>query len=132
MKICDATGWKNSGKTGLMERLVAEIAQRGLTVSTVKHPHHDTETGHPGSDSFRHRTAGVSEVMLSSLRRWALMHELRDAPEPQLADMLTRSNPTVKAVASDTSPEGLEQPVFPLDDTTGIAEFTLGDPGLSA
>lgn len=93
MKIYGVTGWKNTGKTGLMERIVAEMVARGLTVSTVKHAHHDTETDHPGRDSFRHRTAGATEVMLSSPRRWALMHELRDAPEPQLAEMLARLSP---------------------------------------
>lgn len=93
MKIYGVTGWKNTGKTGLMERLVAEMVARGLTVSTVKHAHHDTEIDHPGRDSFRHREAGAREVMLSSPRRWALMHELRDMPEPPLAALLARLSP---------------------------------------
>lgn len=93
MKIYGVTGWKNTGKTGLMERLVAEIVGRGLSVSTVKHAHHDTETDHEGRDSFRHRIAGAQEVMLASPRRWALMHELRDAPEPPLAELLERLSP---------------------------------------
>ncbi len=89
MKIYGVTGWKNAGKTGLMERLVAEITARGFSVSTVKHAHHDTDVDQPGRDSFRHRQAGATQVLLSSPRRWALMHELRDAPEPSLPELLT-------------------------------------------
>ena len=93
MNIYGVTGWKNTGKTGLMERLVAEMVARGLTVSTIKHAHHDTEIDHPGRDSYRHRAAGAREVVLSSPRRWAVMHELRDQPEPMLAELLTRLSP---------------------------------------
>ncbi|MGL4414350.1 molybdopterin-guanine dinucleotide biosynthesis protein B [Roseinatronobacter monicus] len=93
MNLYGVTGWKNTGKTGLMERLVAEMVARGLTVSTVKHAHHDTEIDHPGRDSYRHRVAGAREVVLSSPRRWAVMHELRDQPEPMLAELLTRLSP---------------------------------------
>lgn len=93
MNIYGVTGWKNTGKTTLMERLVTEFVARGLRVSTVKHAHHDTEIDHEGRDSYRHRIAGAREVVLSSPRRWAIMHELRDAPEPHLADLLTRLSP---------------------------------------
>jgi molybdopterin-guanine dinucleotide biosynthesis protein MobB len=93
MKVYGVTGWKNAGKTGLMERLVTEITSRGLSVSTVKHAHHDTDVDQPGRDSFRHRTAGAREVLLASPRRWALMHELRDAPEPPLAELLEKLSP---------------------------------------
>ncbi|MGC1487294.1 MAG: molybdopterin-guanine dinucleotide biosynthesis protein B [Albidovulum sp.] len=89
MKIFGVTGWKNSGKTGLMERLVAEITARGFSVSTIKHAHHSTDVDQPGRDSFRHRAAGAQEVILASPLRWALMHELRGAKEPQLAELLT-------------------------------------------
>lgn len=88
MRVYGITGWKDMGKTTLMERLVREIVGRGLTVSTVKHAHHNTEVDHPGRDSHRHREAGAHQVLLSSPRRWALMTELRDAPEPPLADLL--------------------------------------------
>ena len=77
MRLYGVTGWKNAGKTGLMERLVSEISARGLTVSTVKHAHHDTDIDQPGRDSHRHREAGAREVMLATPHRWALMHELR-------------------------------------------------------
>lgn len=93
MKIFGVTGWKNAGKTGLMERLVTEITGRGLTVSTIKHAHHKTDVDQPGRDSYRHREAGASEVLLSSPNRWALMHELRGDDEPPLQDLLARITP---------------------------------------
>ena len=93
MKVYGVTGWKDAGKTGLMERLVAEICGRGFTVSTIKHAHHNTDIDQPGRDSHRHRSAGAREVLLASPRRWALMHELRDAPEPSLAELLARLSP---------------------------------------
>lgn len=93
MRIYGVTGWKDAGKTTLMEGLVSEITARGHSVSTVKHAHHDTDIDQPGRDSHRHRSAGAREVLLSSPRRWALMHELRDAPEPSLNDLLQRLSP---------------------------------------
>jgi molybdopterin-guanine dinucleotide biosynthesis protein B len=92
MKIYGVIGWKNSGKTSLMERLVAEITARGFTVSTVKHVHHDVDLDHPGKDSFRHRAAGASEVVLASAHRFALMREHR-GPEPELPAILARMAP---------------------------------------
>ena len=93
MKLYGVTGWKNAGKTGLMERLVTEITGRGLTVSTVKHAHHNFDVDHPGKDSYRHRSAGATEVLLASRNRWALMHELRDNNEPTLASLLAQLAP---------------------------------------
>ena len=93
MRIYGVTGWKNSGKTGLMERLVTEIIGRGLTVSTVKHAHHSFDVDHEGRDSHRHRVAGATEVMLSSRNRWALMHELRDKDEVPLEALLAKLAP---------------------------------------
>ena len=93
MRLYGVTGWKDAGKTGLMERLVAKITGWGLTVSCVKHAHHATDIDHPGRDSYRHREAGAREVLLSSPNRWALMHELRGAAEPALADLLARLSP---------------------------------------
>jgi len=93
MKLYGVTGYKNAGKTGLMERLVAEFAARGITVSTIKHAHHATDIDHPGRDSFRHRQAGAAQVIVSSPVRWALMTELRGADEPSLDDLLARLNP---------------------------------------
>ena len=93
MIIYGVTGWKNAGKTGLMERLVAEITSRGLSVSTIKHAHHSFDVDHPGKDSHRHRVAGAHEVLLASKNRIALMQELRDQEEPELAHLLTRLSP---------------------------------------
>lgn len=93
MRLYGVAGWKNAGKTGLMERLVAEITRRGFTVSTVKHAHHSFDVDHPGKDSFRHREAGAAEVLLASRNRVALMQELRDAPEPPLSELLARLRP---------------------------------------
>ena len=93
MEVFGVVGWKNTGKTGLMERLVAEITSRGLTVSTIKHAHHSVDLDRPGKDSYRHRTSGATEVLLASASRWALMRELRGAQEPTLETLLTRLIP---------------------------------------
>lgn len=93
MNVYGVVGWKNAGKTTLMERLVADITARGFTVSTIKHAHHAFDVDSPGKDSFRHRTAGASEVLVSSGARWALMAELRSADEPPLADLLAKLSP---------------------------------------
>lgn len=93
MRIYGVTGWKNAGKTGLMERLVTEITRRGITVSTVKHAHHTFDVDHPGKDSHRHRVAGATEVLLASRNRFALMHELRNEEEPTLDTLLTKLMP---------------------------------------
>lgn len=93
MKIWGVVGWKNSGKTGLMERLVAEFVGRGLTVSTLKHAHHTFDVDHKGKDSHRHRMAGAREVLLASRNRWALMHEMQGQDEEPLEALLTRLSP---------------------------------------
>jgi molybdopterin-guanine dinucleotide biosynthesis adapter protein len=92
MKIYGVIGWKNSGKTSLMERLVADITARGFSVSTVKHVHHAVDLDQPGKDSFRHRQAGAREVVLASADRFALMVEHR-GPEPELPAILARLAP---------------------------------------
>ena len=92
MKVYGIIGWKNSGKTSLMERLVACITARGFSVSTVKHVHHDVDLDHPGKDTFRHRAAGAFEVILASAHRFALMREHR-GPEPDLSAILARLAP---------------------------------------
>ncbi|MEQ8294481.1 MAG: molybdopterin-guanine dinucleotide biosynthesis protein B [Roseovarius sp.] len=93
MRLYGVVGWKNAGKTGLMERLVSEIIGRGISVSTVKHAHHTFDVDHPGKDSHRHRVAGAREVLLASRKRIALMHELRDEEEPTLEVLLQRLGP---------------------------------------
>ncbi|MEO0746879.1 MAG: molybdopterin-guanine dinucleotide biosynthesis protein B [Pseudomonadota bacterium] len=93
MKLYGVVGWKNAGKTGLVERLVTEVTSRGFSVSTIKHAHHTFDVDRPGKDSYRHRHAGATEVLLSSTNRFALMHELRGSEEPSLADLLARLSP---------------------------------------
>lgn len=93
MRIYGIVGFKNAGKTGLMERLVTDITGRGFSVSTLKHAHHNFDIDQPGKDSHRHREAGAHQVLLASRARWALMTELRDADEPPLADLLTQLAP---------------------------------------
>lgn len=93
-RIFGVAGWKNSGKTTLVERLVSELSARGYQVATVKHAHHSFDIDHEGTDSFRHRTAGAREVAIVSGRRWALVHEIGDAEvEPELKDILARLSP---------------------------------------
>ena len=93
MKVFGITGWKNSGKTGLMERLVAHFTAKGLRVSTLKHTHHGVDLERPGTDTHRHREAGAQEVVLASSARVSILHELRDTDEPRLADLIARLTP---------------------------------------
>ena len=92
-KIMGITGWSGSGKTGLIVRLIPELVARGYAVATVKHAHHDFDIDKPGKDSYEHRVAGASEIIVSSARRWAIVHENRDDAEPTLEDMLRKLSP---------------------------------------
>ena len=93
MKIFGFAGWSGSGKTTLIEKLIPLFVGRGLKVSLVKHAHHTFDVDQPGKDSYRHRQAGCAEVLVSSSRRWALVHELRGAPEPGFAELIERVSP---------------------------------------
>ena len=92
-KVFGISGWKNSGKTGLAVRIVTELTARGYRVSTIKHAHHDFDIDKVGADSWRHRNAGAHEVTIVSGTRFAIMHELRGAPEPSFEDILARIAP---------------------------------------
>jgi molybdopterin-guanine dinucleotide biosynthesis protein B len=92
-KVIGVAGFKNSGKTTLVEKLVAEFTQRGYRISTVKHAHHSFDIDHEGRDSFRHRKAGATQVAVVSKSRWAIVHELRNDPEPSLDDILVKLAP---------------------------------------
>ena len=94
MHVYGIVGRKNSGKTHLVTRLVSAAARRGLVVSTVKHAHHALDVDQPGKDSWLHREAGAHEVIVASASRWALLHELRGAPEPTLDELLARLGPS--------------------------------------
>jgi molybdopterin-guanine dinucleotide biosynthesis protein B len=93
MKIFGFAGWSGSGKTTLIEKLIPLFVQRGLKVSLIKHAHHTFDVDQPGKDSHRHRHAGCTEVLVSSSRRWALVHELRGAQEPGFAELIERLSP---------------------------------------
>ena len=93
MKIFGFAGWSGSGKTTLVTRLIPELVARGVRVSTVKHAHHTFDIDQPGKDSYEHRAAGASEVMVTSASRWALMHEVRDGGEPTMDELVARMAP---------------------------------------
>jgi molybdopterin-guanine dinucleotide biosynthesis protein B len=93
MKIFGLAGWSGSGKTSLMVRLLPELVARGLRVSTMKHAHHAFDVDTPGKDSYEHRQAGATEVLVTSAKRWALMHELRAAPEATVEELVARMTP---------------------------------------
>jgi molybdopterin-guanine dinucleotide biosynthesis adapter protein len=90
MKIFGFAGWSGSGKTTLIEQLIPRFVQRGLRVSLIKHAHHTFDVDHPGKDSYRHRHAGAAEILVTSSRRWVLMHELRGTQEPSFEEHVKR------------------------------------------
>ncbi|GLH79810.1 molybdopterin-guanine dinucleotide biosynthesis protein MobB [Bradyrhizobium sp. SSBR45G] len=93
MNVIGLAGWSGAGKTTLLTRLIPHLNAQGLRVSVIKHAHHRFDVDVPGKDSWRHREAGAAEVLVASGTRWALMHELRGAPEPSLPDLLARLSP---------------------------------------
>jgi molybdopterin-guanine dinucleotide biosynthesis protein B len=93
MRVFGLAGWSGSGKTTLVMCLLPELIARGVSVSTLKHTHHNFDIDRPGKDSYVHREAGAHQVMLSSGRRWALMQELRGAPEPSIAELAAQMDP---------------------------------------
>jgi molybdopterin-guanine dinucleotide biosynthesis adapter protein len=151
--VFGVTGWKNAGKTTLVERLVTEFVRRGWRVATVKHAHHDVDIDQPGTDSFRHRAAGATEVALVGGLRYAIM---REQAEPGLSEVLARlapadlvliegfkrephpkievrgdsarpsmaaSDPNILAIAADSTPADSALPWFRRDDISAIADF---------
>jgi molybdopterin-guanine dinucleotide biosynthesis adapter protein len=90
MKVIGLAGWSGAGKTTLLTRVIPLFLKDGLRVSVIKHAHHAFDVDIPGKDSWRHREAGASEVLVSSSQRWALMHELRGAEEPRLSELLAK------------------------------------------
>lgn len=137
MKVYGIIGWKNAGKTTLVERLVAGITAQGISVSTIKHVHHDVDLDQPGKDTFRHRSAGARETVLASAHRFALMREHRDG-EPTLAEVLSRLAPVdlvlVEGYKRDPHPKvevwrpDAGQPLIQPGDPLVRAVATDGDP----
>ena len=166
MKIFGLAGWSGSGKTTVMVSLLPKLLQRGYSVSTVKHAHHQFDIDSPGKDSYEHRRAGAKEVMISSINRWALMHEVSDSKDPTLAELTEHMSPVdillvegfkwephlkmeihrpsigkpllqpedrnIIAVASDEPMKGLNVPVLPLGDISGIADFIVDAVGFNS
>ncbi len=153
-RVFGITGWKNAGKTTLVERLVAEFVRRGWRVSTIKHAHHDVDVDQPGRDSYRHRAAGAGEVAVVGGQRYAIMREQAEATlaevlerlapadlvliegykreaHPKIevragqAPSLAAEDPNVIAIASDMQPSETHLPWFRRDDIAGIADFVV-------
>ena len=93
MKTFGFAGWSGSGKTTLIEQLIPRFVKHGLRVSLIKHAHHTFDVDHPGKDSYRHRQAGASEILVTSSRRWVLMHELRGEQEPSFEEQVKHLSP---------------------------------------
>jgi molybdopterin-guanine dinucleotide biosynthesis protein B len=93
MKVIGLAGWSGAGKTTLLKRVIPHLLNEGLRVSVIKHAHHEFDVDIPGKDSWVHRQSGATEVLVSSGRRWALMHELRGAVEPRLPELLKKMSP---------------------------------------
>jgi molybdopterin-guanine dinucleotide biosynthesis protein B len=107
MKVFGFAGYSGSGKTTLIEQLIPLFVTQGLKVSLIKHTHHDFPIDQPGKDSYRHRAAGCSEVIVTSQYRWALVHELRDEPEPELNEHLARLAPCDLALVESFKNEAI-------------------------
>ena len=108
MRIIGLAGWSGSGKTTLIKKLIPRLIARGLSVSTLKHAHHGFDLDQPGKDSFFHRTAGASEVIISSAKSWAILHELREQPEWDLAALVGTMSPVDLVLV-----EGFKRDAFP-------------------
>ena len=108
MRIIGLAGWSGSGKTTLITKLIPRLIARGLRVSTLKHAHHGFDLDKPGKDSFVHRAAGATEVIISSAKRWAILHELREEPEWDLAALVAKMSPVDLVLV-----EGFKRDAFP-------------------
>lgn len=109
MKVIGLAGWSGAGKTTLLARVIPHLLKQGLRVSVIKHAHHEFDVDVPGKDSWVHRQAGATEVLVSSARRWALMHELRGASEPRLPELLNKMSPVDLVVVEGFKREPLRK-----------------------
>ncbi len=130
--IIGITGWKNSGKTTLTEKLVAELVLRGYRIATVKHAHHEFDIDHEGRDSFRHRKAGASEVAVVSSRRWALIHELDGETEPPLDAVIAKMAPCDLIVVEGYKREGHPKIEIRREGAKDATPLAPGDPSIMA
>jgi molybdopterin-guanine dinucleotide biosynthesis protein B len=109
MKVIGLAGWSGAGKTTLLSRVIPRLLARGLRASVIKHAHHEFDVDVPGKDSWVHRQSGATEVLVSSTRRWALMHELRGAREPRLPELLAKMAPVDLVVVEGFKREHLNK-----------------------
>lgn len=136
-KVIGVAGFKNAGKTTLVERLVIELTRRGHRISTVKHAHHSFDIDHEGRDSFRHRKAGATEVAVVSRHRWAVIHELRNEDEPPLDAILAKLAPCDLVIVEGYKRDShhkievrnldLDHPPLAGDDPTVVAIAATGE-----
>jgi molybdopterin-guanine dinucleotide biosynthesis protein B len=136
VKILGLGGWSGAGKTTLLSKLIPELVRRGVTVSTMKHAHHGFDVDQPGKDSYVHREAGATEVLIASEKRWALMHELRGVREPgaaELAKQMTQVDLLLIEGFKRESHDKLEiyraengKPLLSKDDATYVAILSDG------
>lgn len=134
MKILGMTGWSGAGKTTLLTKLIPELVRRGISVSTMKHAHHGFDVDTPGKDSYEHREAGATEVLVGSAKRWALMHELRNREEPTAADLIRHMTPVDLVLIEGFKRESHDkveiyreangQPLLSTGDPTFVAVFS--------
>ena len=108
MRMIGLAGWSGSGKTTLITKVIPCLLARGVTVSTLKHAHHGFDLDQPGKDSFFHRAAGATEVIISSAKRWAILHELREDAEWDLPDLIAKMSPVDLVLV-----EGYKRDPFP-------------------
>ncbi len=137
MKIFGLVGWSGSGKTTLVAELVPELIGRGFSVSTMKHTHHNFDIDKKGKDSYLHRAAGATEVLITGAKRWAILHENREAPEPSIDDLLARMEDVDLVLIEGFKSHGHQKmevhrpavgkPLLSLDDPSIIAVATDAD-----
>lgn len=130
--VIGIAGWKNSGKTTLVVRLIEEFTRRGLKVATLKHAHHDFQIDEGETDSARHRRAGAAEVAIVSGGRWAIVHELRDEPEPSFADMLARLSPVDLVIVEGFKREAIPKIELRRRQSRSQEPLAPGDPNVIA
>ena len=129
MRVIGLAGWSGAGKTTLLRQLIPVLVAQGLRVSTLKHAHHEFDVDQPGKDSWEHRQAGAQEVLVASAQRWALMHELRGDPEPDLPTLLTRLSP-VDMVLVEGFKRGLHPKIEVFRAMVGKPPLYPGDPSV--
>ena len=129
MRVIGLAGWSGAGKTTLLTRLIPHFLKEGLRVSVIKHAHHDFDVDVPGKDSWQHRQSGAEEVLVSSGKRWALMHELRGAPEPRLPELLAKMSRVDLVIVEGFKSEPYRK-IEVHRTANGKAPLFPGDPGI--